>query len=198
MKSCKTNSSRLLPIIFAIVFFVVLSGFVPVMAQNVVSSAIPSNSNPAVTTTFTVPIVIDMSATSHKLGSFTGTLTFNPAVISYTSDTGITAPFTGLVNTSSAGSGSITFNGAYAVGGTGSMTVLTLTFTAVAAGTSPLNLEFSAMAAALTFTNLLPILTITDGSVTVPSANSAPTATGVSISGTAQVGQLLTGNYTYN
>ncbi len=198
MKSCKTNSSRLLPIIFAIVFFTVFSGFVPVMAQNVVSLAIPSNSNPAVTTTFTVPIVIDMSATSHKLGSFTGTLTFNPAVISYTSDTGITAPFTGLVNTSSAGSGSITFNGAYAVGGTGSMTVLTLTFTAMAAGTSPLNLEFSAMAAALTFTNLLPILTITDGSVTVPSANSAPTASAVSISGTAQVGQLLTGNYTYN
>jgi hypothetical protein len=41
----------------------------------------------------------------------------------------------------------------------------------VALGTSALNLEYSAMAAAYTFTDLLPILAVTDGQVVVSSTH---------------------------
>ena len=50
-------------------------------------------------------------------------------------------------------------------GATGSFTVVTFTFNVVGAGTSPLDLSYSAMAAATTFNSLTGILTITDGSV---------------------------------
>jgi hypothetical protein len=71
------------------------------------------------------------------------------------------------VNTADVGTGQIFFNGANATGATGDVAVFELTFHAVGAGTSTLDLEYSAMAAATTFTNLLPLLTITDGQVVV-------------------------------
>ena len=70
------------------------------------------------------------------------------------------------------GVGSIAFNGANTSGVTGSFTVVTFTFERGGSGDEPLDLSYSAMAAAGTFANLLSpnILTITDGSVTVPGA----------------------------
>jgi uncharacterized protein YjiK len=43
-----------------------------------------------------------------------------------------------------------------------------------------------------------PVQSPAVGPVAAPTPNSAPTATNVTISGTAQVGQVLTGNYTYS
>ena len=68
-----------------------------------------------------------------------------------------------------------------------------------AAGTSALNLGYSAMAAATTFTNLLPILTVTDGSVAVSGANHTVTfnsngGTGTMSTQTANVPTALTAN----
>ena len=67
------------------------------------------------------------------------------------------------------GVGVLPSTGPIQAGRTGSFTVVTFTFNVVAAGTSPLDLSYSAMAAATSFANLLSpnILTITDGSVTV-------------------------------
>ena len=119
-----------------------ITGGAPVFAATgtVTSSATPSNSAPTVGQTITVPIVINMSGVSapdNALGSFTSALAWNTAVLSYSSNTGIGAGFTGNVNTANAGSGSIAFNGANTGGTTGSFTVVTFTFTVVASGDEP-------------------------------------------------------------
>ena len=170
--------------------------------NTVVSAATPSNATPSVGRQIVVTINIDMSGVSapdDALGSFTGTLDWNPAILTYRSNTGIGAGFTGNVNTGSAGSGHILFNGANSTGATGNNTIVTITFTAAAAGTSALNLEYSAMAAASTFANLLPILTVTDGSVVVSGANHTVTfnangGTGTMSAQTANVPTALTAN----
>ncbi len=137
-------------------------------SASITSAAIPSNAAPEVGQEITVTINIDMSgAPEHKLGSFTGNLQWNKSVLAYKSYTGPLAGFTGLVNDTQAANGRITFNGANALGATGNVVVVTVTFDVVGRGTSALNLEYTAMAAALTFTPLLSILTVTDGQVVV-------------------------------
>ena len=86
-------------------------------------------------------------------------------MLAYSSNSGLQAGFTGAINTANVGSGSIAFNGANTTGATGNNIVLTITFDVVGGGTSSLDLGYSAMAAATTFANLLPILTVTDGQV---------------------------------
>lgn len=173
MKSTGSSLQWRLLLIVALMFSSLTLRSAPVLAApsgSVTSSAMPSNRTPTVGQQITVTININMSGVdvpdSH-LGSFTGTLDWNTAVLSYTTNSGIQAGFTGNVNASSAGTGHITFNGANASGVTGSLSILTITFDVVGPGTSPLNLEYSAMAAATTFGDLLPILTITDGQVVV-------------------------------
>jgi len=90
-------------------------------------------------------------------------------VLAYNSHTGIGAGFTGVVNPANAATGRIVFNGANASGATGNVTVLSITFDVVGEGTSALDLSYTAMAAATTFANLLPLLTVTDSQVVVGS-----------------------------
>ena len=135
---------------------------------SVASAATPSNATPSIGQQIVVTINIDMSGASapnNALGSFTGSLAWNPAVLTYNTNSGLQAGFTGAINTGSVGTGSIAFNGANTTGATGNIAVLTITFNVVGAGTSALDLGYSAMAAASTFTNLLPILTVNDGQV---------------------------------
>lgn len=144
----------------------------PVHAQtgSVTSSATPSNATPNIGQQVVVTIHIDMSnvaAPNDKLGSFTASLDWDPGVLAYNSNSGVLASFTGVVNAASAATGHIVFNGANAAGAAGNIIVLTITFDVVGAGTSALNLEYSAMTATITFADLLPILTVTDGQVVV-------------------------------
>ena len=139
---------------------------------SVTSTATPSNAAPSIGQQIVVAISIDMSgvdAPDNKLGSFTGTLDWNPDVLAYNSHTGIGAGFTGVVNPANAATGRIVFNGANASGATGNVTVLSITFDVVGEGTSALDLSYTAMAAATTFANLLPLLTVTDSQVVVGS-----------------------------
>ena len=143
-----------------------MTGGAPVFAASgtATSSATPSNATPGIGDSIVVTIAIDVSgvaAPDNALGSFTGTLDWDPAVLAYSSNSGIQAGFTGVVNTGSAGTGHIVFNGAKPSGATGNNTVLTITFDVVGAGTSALDLRYSAMSAASTFANLLPLLTVT-------------------------------------
>jgi hypothetical protein len=163
-------TSRIINLFVAVfmVFGTVLTGFSPVLAQtvSVSSSATPSNTTPNIGDTITVNININISEAT--LGSYTGSLDWNPAILAYQSYSG--APptgFAGAVNTTNTAAGHIAFNGASSGGATGSTIVLTITFNVVGSGTSPLDLGYSSMAAAVTFTNLLPSLTITDGEVVV-------------------------------
>jgi hypothetical protein len=140
----------------------------PPVGGNVAAAVTPSDATPNIGGSIVATINIDMSDVTPAgtaLGSFTGSLDWDPAVLQYVSNSGLLAGFTGAVNASQASSGHIVFNGAKATGATGNTVVLTLTFNAVGAGTSPLNLGFSAMATADSFVDLLPLLSITDGEV---------------------------------
>ena len=141
---------------------------------SVVSAATPSNATPSIGQQVVVSINIDMSGASapnNKLGGFTASLDWDPAILTYSSNSGLLASFTGAINTANVGTGHLAFNGTNATGGTGDLLVFQITFSAVGPGTSALNLEYSVMAAtAPNFTNLLPNLTVTDGQVMVGSA----------------------------
>jgi len=142
------------------------------VVNSATSAATPSNATPSVSQQIVVSISVDMThvvAADNKLGSFTGSLVWNPAVLAYASHSGLLAGFIGAVNTTNVNSGRIDFNGANATGTTGNFVVFQITFNVVGTGTSALDLEYSAMAAASTFANLLPILTVTDGQIVASS-----------------------------
>jgi hypothetical protein len=170
MKLAHGLRHRYLPVVVILVLSSVAMGRAPVFAQtgSATSSAIPSDATPSIGDQIEVEISIDASAVNppdHRLGSFTGSLDWNPAVLAYNSDSGIMAGFTGVVNVSNVSSGHVVFNGAQPSGATGNVTVLRITFDVVGAGSSVLDLEYSAMAAAVTFESLLPLLTVNDGQV---------------------------------
>jgi uncharacterized repeat protein (TIGR02543 family) len=174
----------------------------PVAAQSgsATSSAIPSNATPSIGQQITVTIRIDVSGVNppdEKLGSFTGTLQWQPSVLTYHSDSGILAGFTGVVNVDEVASGRITFNGAKPTGATGNITVLTITFNVVGSGTSPLDLGYSAMSSAYTFKSLLSILAVTDGQVQVGAPTQYTLTIGVSPSGGGTTNPAV-GQHTYS
>lgn len=120
----------------------------------------------------TAEIKVDMSQAlppNHLLGSFSATLTWNPALFTYTGNSGILSGFSGVVNDLNAGNGTLIFNGTNAAGVGGMADLLRVNFVAAgAAGNSGImHLQFSAMSAALTFSDLLPILTVNDGSLLI-------------------------------
>jgi hypothetical protein len=136
---------------------------------SVVATVIPSAASQDVGEQVTVSIHFDMTGVDspdNALGSFTSTLTWDPAIISYDHNSGLQEGLTGAINTAAVESGLITFNGANTSGVAGEFVVLTITFDVISPGTTVLDLEFSAMSAANTFANLLGILTVTDGSFT--------------------------------
>ena len=142
---------------------------VSAVTNSVTAEVVPSADSMYIGEQVTVTISIDMTGVyppDDALGSFTSTLSWDPTILTYNNNSGLLAGFTGVINTGSAGSGLITFNGANTSGVTGEFIVLTITFDVISAGISVLDLGFSAMAAAATFADLLVILTITDGSFT--------------------------------
>lgn len=163
----KSYGTKLATVFGYMLTLTLIWGATPAGAQGVViAEAAPSNAHPSGGETITVDINIDVSGTNpaKKLGSFTGSLQWNLEAVKYVSHSGVKAPFTGVVNDqNTASSGKLSFNGAYPSGATGKSNVLTVTF--IVLGPSTFDLEFSAMLSALDFTNLLPILTINDGSV---------------------------------
>ena len=184
------------PIVALLMLFGVALASAPVFAQTgtVIATASPSDATPNVGQQIVVEIRIDMTgvnAPDNKLGSYTATLGWNPAVLSYVSNGGLPAGFTGVINTTNVATGHLAFNGANATGATGDVLVLTATFNTVAAGSSDLDLAFSAMAAAETFKSLTSILAVTDGQVTVPSVSGAVTATASPSNAAPNIGQQI-------
>jgi hypothetical protein len=121
-----------------------------------------------------VPIDVDMtgmSSPNEKLGSYTGTLDWNKDLLRYVSHTGGT---TGgwsnpTVNVSGTSTGHLGFANANASGTTGTVNIINVTFDVIGlAGQSGIvDLGFSAMAAAGTFVNLKPFLTVQDCNYTI-------------------------------
>ena len=166
-----------------------------VETSSVEASAIPSDAAPTVGDTIDVTINIDMSgmlAPDDYLGSFTSSLTWNPAILSYQSNSGILGGYTGAINP---GSGFINFNGAQTVGLTGSIDVFTVTFEVIGEGDSELDLSFSALAAD-TDENILGFLTINQGSVVAEPLTAEVVLDGAISSGTADGATTLEFSHT--
>jgi hypothetical protein len=158
--------------LFALVAVFCLVGVVPASAASgqVVASVTPAYAWVHTGQQVAVSLRIDtsgVSAPDNKLGSFSGTLDWNPAVLAYNGNSGIQAGFAGVVNATKAGTGHIIFNGAKAAGSTGNVTVIVVTFTAVGIGLVSVRPAYQAMAAAATFTNLAPLISVRNGLVAV-------------------------------
>ncbi len=158
------TGTDLLPILTANDAQVAVGGAV---GSSVVSTVTPSNAEPAAGEQIVVSIDMDMTgvaAPDDALGSLAGSLSWNPAVLDYVSDSGLLAGFSSDITVDEV-AGRITFEGSHPTGVPGSGTALTVTFDVLATGTSPLDLEYSALVAANTGTDLLPILTANDAQV---------------------------------
>jgi len=130
--------------------------------QTVSASALANVSQAAANQVITVPVVIDMAQYPGKLGSFTAELSWNPAELQFRgyrggNSAGFEAP---VVNDLKASQGQLIFANANPHGGEGAVNVLNVEFRALSGSAANVSLEFSAMAAALTFTDLLPYLKI--------------------------------------
>ena len=135
------------------------------------AEAVPSDSAATAGGNIDVEIIIDVSgvqAPDNLLGSFDGVLIWDATILNYQSNSGSLAGFTGVVNTDSIALGKLIFNGANATGAGGRITVLMVSFSVLRTDfeSMELNLQFDAMAAAITFANLLPILNIDNGVIT--------------------------------
>lgn len=119
--------------------------------------------------TLSAAVMVDMGNQGEKLGSYTVTLQWNPAqlqLVDYRG--GNTAGFADpVVNDTKAREGRLTVAHAYPHGANGLVNILNLQFKMI--GTtlsgSAISLQFRAMAAAETFTDLLPHLQIREGNV---------------------------------
>lgn len=136
-------------------------------AGEVVSALVPEPVRAIVGDTVTVRVQIDMTgadAPDHLLGSFTGAVTWDSTELIYLEHSGVGGGFTGNLNRIQ--TDRIVFNGANPTGSGGVVDVTGLAFEVADTGTLSLDLEYSAMAAAQTFNDLLGILTVQDTAVT--------------------------------
>ena len=120
-----------------------------------------------------VPVIVNMSETAEKLGSFTGKLSWNPAALQFIDfNGGSTKGFENpVVNDSKTGNGELVFANANPHGAEGMVNILNVQLTVIRNAPldgDPVFLSFSAMAAAGTFTDLLPYLSRPSG---IPSEN---------------------------
>lgn len=127
--------------------------------------------------TVTVPVSIDLTNLSEKLGSYTATLCWDASVLKYVSASGAGGAFANpVLNDRAAAKGKLSFAAANPNGSQGRVGLLNVTFEVVGnqGSTAGLSLKFSALAAANTFKDLLPELHITLEDLTV--AQSLPTS----------------------
>ena len=167
--------NRLRYLMILMMSIVLFLGFRGSTAQVVVSEALPSNANPNANDTITVAISIDMTGMTGAdtlLGSFSANFDWNPNILEYISSSGILQGYTGFVNTTNADTGHIRFNGAKPLGQAGVFDVLVVTFAVIGSPgqSTALDLEYTAMASAYTFIDLLQYLNVMDRVVTIAGA----------------------------
>ena len=118
-----------------------------------------------------IPVNIELGDASVRVGSFTAGLSWDPEVLGFVSFSGGTASgFSGpLVNVEEVSIGHLTFANAHAEGADGLVNILNVEFEVIGpeGSFSSLDLQFSAFAAAHTFSDLLGGLKVEGGKVAV-------------------------------
>ncbi|MCK6620794.1 MAG: T9SS type A sorting domain-containing protein [Calditrichaceae bacterium] len=137
---------------------ILIIGLSEVIASVVSPTYLPENCS------VTAKLKVDMTRAAlpnNLLGSFDGTLSWNPGLLQYTGNSGLLSGFSGPVNSAS---GQVTFSGANPNGAGGIVNILDVYFDVIGpiGSLDTLDLDFSSMAAASTSTNLLEILTLKD------------------------------------
>ena len=152
-----------------------ITGGAPVFAAGGTAtlSATPSNATPGIGDSIVVTIAIDVSgvaAPDNALGSFTGTLDWDPAVLLTAATQGSRVVSPGWPIPAVRGLG-ILFSMEPSQAARRAITPFSRSrSTWWERGPAPWDLGYSAMSAASTFANLLPPLTVTDGQVAVSPA----------------------------
>ncbi|MFQ5649747.1 MAG: FlgD immunoglobulin-like domain containing protein [bacterium] len=130
----------------------------------ILASAVPEGGQIPPATTIEVPVMVDITLLEEDLGSYSATLAWNPAVLTFLgysggSGTGFDHP---MVNVSEAGEGKLSFASANPAGANGAVNLLNVQFKVVGetGASSALSLEFRSLAASRTFADLLPLLTL--------------------------------------
>jgi len=120
-----------------------------------------------------MPVTVDLSNLSEKLGSFTANISWDTSVLKYISASGAGGPFANpVINDREVAEGRLSFAAANPNGARGKIGILNVTFEIVGQSGSQagLKLNFSAMAAAHTFKDLLPEVKINLEDLTVAKA----------------------------
>lgn len=121
----------------------------------------------------TVPITVDLTESGVDLGSYTASLMWDPEQLQYVGYAGGTTSGWGAptVNASDAASGRLDFSSAYPAGSSGVIHILNAQFDVIgtAGETGAVDLGFTAMAAASTFTDLMTDLCVEDCSYEIES-----------------------------
>jgi len=121
----------------------------------------------AVGDTVVVDVAVDMRFSGGELlGSYNATLDWDPAVLSFIDvlPGAFPAP---AVNAATCPTGNLCFAQANAAGASGSIIVARVRFQALAGGATSPTVSISEMSAAVTFTDLMGVLTVTNGFVTI-------------------------------
>ena len=138
-----------------------------VFGAGIKASAAPLTATAVQNQQLAVPVTVDITNLPEKLGSYTATLRWNSRVLQFESyQPGSTAGFSSpVVNISKAPEGLLTFAAANPYGAEGNINILNVVFQVIGeeGAKSDLALNFTAMAAAGTFTNLLPYLNTMTG-----------------------------------
>jgi hypothetical protein len=152
--------------------YFIVPGFIPCLTPRAACTglAVASANAPAAPaegSQIQVRLFIDMSgipAPDSLLGSFTGSLIWNPALMRYLSHSGLQAGFTGVINASNAGTGLLQFNGANAAGVAAIVPILAVNFEVIGAAGSDgaFDLNYTDIFSAVTFRNFLPCLAAND------------------------------------
>jgi hypothetical protein len=152
MAKCLSLCAMIVTILIPALSF---GGTIKALAKPMTSSAVKEQQ-------LVVPVTVDISSLPEKLGSYTASLRWDSRVLKYAahqpgSTTGFTSP---VVNAGKAGEGVLTFAAANPYGAEGTINILNVIFEVIGSegARSDLKLEFSAMAAANTYADLLPYL----------------------------------------
>jgi hypothetical protein len=153
------------------------SGILPVIepsmsANSVVSRVLLSSSKPLKNEIVTAGVLFDLSQIQSEdslLGSYSGSLTWDPSKLEYVSYSGNKNGFIGVVNESEAVYGQVLFNGANASGLSGIFDVIYFNFkvTGSPSTTDLVDLSFTDLSSAYTFNSLLSFLNIFDASIII-------------------------------
>jgi len=145
---------------FCMLMIIVMVFAASALSSTITTSLVASQQSPVKGETIEIPVIVDLSQMPEKLGSYTAMLSWNPQAFTFEGYSGGTTPGfeKPLVNAGSAEEGYLQFASANPYGGEGQVHILTVSLKVIGeqGRDYTLDINFTAMASAVTFRDLLP------------------------------------------